>query len=118
MGDVTPKLRDERLAWLAVRDELRRRGTNNPFKALIRVTAAARPQAKMRRDGTAVAGLRGNEDIDIVKGRMMRYAYAVDDVAKRLSAEERQVLRATGEVPGWFLPEVHRRYRELRRRWQ
>ncbi len=118
MGDVTRKLRDERLAWLAVRDELRHRGTNNPVKALIRVLAAARPQAKMRRDGTAVAGLRGTEGIDVVRGPMMRYAYAVDDVAKRLSDEERRVLRETGAVPDWFLPAVHRRSRELRRRWQ
>lgn len=43
------------------------------------------------------------------------YAVAVDDAAQTLSADERQHLRATAEVPDWFMDDVERRYREIRK---
>ena len=43
------------------------------------------------------------------------WSFAVHDVAQRLDAEERRVLRTTGRVPDWFLDAVRKRYRQLRR---
>ncbi|MBW8701565.1 hypothetical protein MBT84_18320 [Streptomyces sp. MBT84] len=43
------------------------------------------------------------------------YAVAVDDAAQTLSADERQHLRATAEVPDWCMGDVERRYREIRK---
>ena len=37
---------------------------------------------------------------------MVRSSLAVAEVSRRLSDSERATLRATGEVPEWFLPEV------------
>ncbi|MFF9177608.1 hypothetical protein ACWDXT_27140 [Streptomyces sp. NPDC003236] len=37
----------------------------------------------------------------------------MDEAAQTLSADEREHLRAAGEVPDWFLADVERRYREL-----
>ncbi|MEU1465574.1 hypothetical protein ABZ467_33945 [Streptomyces sp. NPDC005727] len=40
----------------------------------------------------------------------------MDESAQTLSADEREHLRAVGEVPDWFLADVERRYRECRKR--
>jgi hypothetical protein len=45
---------------------------------------------------------------------MRRWSVAVHEVAQRLDAGEREVLRSTGRVPDWFLDAVRRRYRQLR----
>jgi hypothetical protein len=37
---------------------------------------------------------------------MIRSSLAVEEASRRLSDGERARLRATGEVPDWFLPEV------------
>ena len=99
------KVRDERLAWLAVRDELARRSRNRPLTFLRRIFGNLAPTTKgFGQDTTApVAGR-----------RMRRWSVAVFDVAQRLDAGEREVLRATGRVPDWFLGAVRQRYRQLR----
>ncbi len=51
---------------------------------------------------------------DPVSGRMRSFAFTVYDVPRQLSAVERQELRRAGQLPGWFLPAVYRRRRELR----
>jgi hypothetical protein len=65
-----------------------------------------------RRPKVIVAYLMGslmNRERHEAEGRgLASYAFAVDDAAVRLSPEERQVLRTTGRVPGWFLDEVER----------
>lgn len=109
---AVPKVRIERLCWLAVRDRLARRGRDNPLLAMFRVRTASR----ISRYGRPGAPERDWLGIDLTAGRMASFGFAVHDVAQRLSVEERQVLRRTGEVPGWFLPAVYRRRRELRRR--
>ena len=94
-----PKLRDERLAWLAVRDRLsRRRGL---LAWLITFGSLG-----FRSPSTVSAGRRR---------RMERYSVAVDHVAGFLDEDERAALRAGGSVPRWFLPEVERVYRAVRR---
>lgn len=52
---------------------------------------------------------------DIAAGRMTAYVLACDRVAESLSAEERQALRAEGALPDWFLPEVKRVARQIRK---
>lgn len=97
------KVRDERLAWLAVRDQLNRRSRRR--SVLGRLLGNLTPTGT----GFGTDLTRGS-----VKSRMMRYSFAVEDVAQRLSPQERQVLRATGEVPDWFLDAVEKRFGELR----
>ncbi|GIH16940.1 hypothetical protein [Rugosimonospora africana] len=97
------KVRDERLAWLAVRDRLNRRSR--------RRSVLGRLFGNLTPTGT---GFGTDLSRGSVKSRMMRYSFAVDDVAQRLTPEERQALRATGQVPDWFLGAVEKRFRELR----
>ncbi|HEY2672102.1 MAG TPA: hypothetical protein VGJ07_17260 [Rugosimonospora sp.] len=97
------KVRDERLCWLAVRDQLDRRSRRR--SVLGRFLGNFTPSGR----GFGADLTRGS-----VKSRMMRYSFAVEDVAQRLAPEERQVLRETGQVPDWFLGAVEKRFRELR----
>lgn len=90
MTDV--RLTDERLAWLAVRDEVARR---TPPPLLLRILGAA----------TLDYGS-GDAARDVRDSRRRRYMFAVDDAAGRLNADERRLLRQTGQVPAWFLPYV------------
>jgi hypothetical protein len=100
-----PKVRDERLAWLAVRDELARRSRRGPFTFLRRVFGNLAPT------GT---GLGTDVTVPSRNRRMRRYSFAVHDVAQRLDAREREALRTTGRVPDWFLDAVVKRYGQLR----
>jgi hypothetical protein len=102
---ATPNLTDERLAWLAVRDELQRRSSRGFGQFLLRL-------------GGAMPGVQGNgmsitSRVSAPTGareqrnaRMVRYGIAVDDLSRRLSPDERTTLREHGTVPDWFLPLV------------
>jgi hypothetical protein len=105
-----PKVRIERLCWLAVRDRIARGGRDNPVLAVFRVRSGLR-YPRRGRAGVPVPDGLGD---DLTSGRMASFGFAVYDVAQRLSVAERRVLRETGEVPGWFLAAVYRRRRELR----
>jgi hypothetical protein len=108
---AVPNVRIERLAWLAVRDRLARGGRDNPVLAMFRIRSGG------RHSRLAVPGVPDRDwlGFDLTAGRMASFGFAVYDVAQELSVEERQVLRATGDVPDWFLPAVYRRRRRLRR---
>ncbi|MEV4556001.1 hypothetical protein AB0K51_03265 [Kitasatospora sp. NPDC049285] len=111
-GQQVPSLTDERLCWLAVRDRLGKKARRvGPFGWLLALTAASGG----RQGGTA-AGIAGDMRREGSSGRMHDYAFAVDAASERLSAEERGRLRATGEVPEWFLADVERRAAESRKR--
>jgi len=58
--------------------------------------------------GQVQRGGSGLGDVDVVPSStyMIRSSLAVEEVSRRLSEGERDRLRATGEVPDWFLPEV------------
>lgn len=112
-----PKLRDDRLCWLAVRDQLSRRARRNPLTLLAYVF-----RRRPRYVGTNPAGVRLVDNAlgepagrDIARGRMRRYAMAAYEVSARLNPDERQVLRTTGQVPAWFLPAVIAHARTIRR---
>jgi len=95
-------LSDERLCWLAVRDELDRRSRSSGKVFLVRLLT------RSPRGGPTVSG-------DVISDQMREYAFAVDDLAAELNPAERQVLRATGQVPAWFLPSVEQRVKEAHR---
>jgi hypothetical protein len=101
------KVRDERLCWLAVRDQLARHSRTRPTTLLRRLLGNLMPTRR---------GLGADVTGGSVRGRMARYSIAVHEVAQRLDPGERQVLRDTGQVPDWFLPAVRRRAGQLRRR--
>jgi hypothetical protein len=107
---AVPNVRIERLCWLAIRDQLARRGRVNPLLTVFRVGALAWVPLRGRVAGPDADWL----GADPVSGRMRSFAFAVYDVARQLSAAERQELRRTGQVPDWFVPAVYRRRREMR----
>ncbi|QMU75512.1 hypothetical protein GXW83_06905 [Streptacidiphilus sp. PB12-B1b] len=98
-----PKVSDERLCWLAVRDQLNKKA--NKLGPLGWLTALA---GAGNRGGQRASGLGGDMRREGRADTMDDYAFAVDDAAGKLSAEERAHLRATGELPEWFLGEVER----------
>ncbi|WP_432173456.1 hypothetical protein [Streptomyces sp. Tue6028] len=99
---------DERLCWLILRDELRERSSRLRFLGRLRAAvggvraSSAMFEGDLRREHTSA--------------KMSAYAVAVDASAQMLSPDERRHLRTAGEVPGWFRPDVERRYQEMRKR--
>lgn len=109
MSQPTHRLTDERLAWLAVRDHFgalsRKRGV---LGAILLVLASMRRRS--------AGGMVNDEQRDAMSDKLGDYGFAVDDAARTLSRDERVRLRATGEVPDWFIADVERRFAELRKR--
>jgi hypothetical protein len=110
-------VRDDRLAFLAARDQLRR-AASPWWLALLRILEAGGPRgtrgmaASPRARGFAAAT---RMDAEARSDRMRWLVVACDDLAQRLAPDERQRLRASGELPVWFLPEVLEQARVLRR---
>ncbi len=90
-----PKLRDERAAWLAVQDRLRRRSRRLGPLGWLMTLVTLGAWAVLRPQGRGAA-------------RMAAYSVAVDHVAGYLDDDEREALRTDGRVPPWFLFEVER----------
>jgi hypothetical protein len=111
MSQPTHRLTDERLAWLAVRDHFgalsRRRGVLRTAGLIL---------AFMGGGGRSRGAMVAEDQRDAMTGKLGDYAFAVDDAARTLSRDERVRLRATGQVPDWFVPDVERRCAELRKR--
>ncbi|AEW98276.1 hypothetical protein [Streptantibioticus cattleyicolor] len=119
MGKQVPNVTDERLCWLAVRDYVDKKSRRTgPLGVLFMVLAASGGTGGPNGStvgGPAGAGLAGDLRRDKASSRKARYALAVDIAPDTLSADERRHLRATGEVPAWFLPDVERRVAELKK---
>lgn len=110
--EQVPRLNDDRLCWLAVRDRLNKKADKlGPFGWL----SALAGSGGTGRSSSAGARLGGDLRRQDRTDRMGDYAFAVDEAARALSAEERRHLRATGEVPDWFLGEVEQRAAVLRK---
>ncbi|MFJ7964411.1 hypothetical protein [Streptomyces sp. NPDC096324] len=105
--DVIPNVTDERLCWLVLRDELSKRSSKRGFLGWFGALITRNVE------GAEISGVerRGRRS-----ERMTHYSIAVDASAQKLSAEERQHLRTTAQVPDWFRPDVQRRYEEIRKR--
>ncbi|MFF3948890.1 hypothetical protein ACFYYN_29265 [Streptomyces sp. NPDC001902] len=101
-----PNVTDERLCWLIVRDDLRKRTGKLRFFGWFTVLFSRTP-------GGAAMG--GDLRREYASDKMTDYAPAVDDAAQKLSPEEREHLRVAGEVPDWFMDDVERRYQVIRK---
>jgi hypothetical protein len=111
-----PNLTDDRLCWLAIREQLSKKAHKvGPFGWLTALGAGAVSRRSGRAARTA-ARIDGDMRREAASGKMMDYAFAVDDASGSLTPDERQHLRATGEVPEWFLADVERRVTEIRKR--
>jgi hypothetical protein len=115
-----PKLTDERLCWIAVRDHVAKKsskvGLFGWFAALGGAGGGARTSSGSRASGMRnPAGLGGDMRRDAMTDSAMDYAIAVDEAAEQLTPMERDHLRATGEVPDWFLADIDRRAEIVRR---
>ncbi|GIL25222.1 hypothetical protein [Actinocatenispora comari] len=109
MSQPTHRLTDERLAWLAVRDHF---GKVSRKRGVLGVVLLVLGSMRRRSAG----GMVNDEQRDAMSDKLGDYAFAVDDAARTLSKDERARLRATGQVPDWFVADVQRRFAELRRR--
>lgn len=96
-----PHLNEDRLCWLAVRDQLGKQSRRPGVFGWITILGSAR--------GRSSAALGGSARRDAASDRMADFAIAVDEASNGLSHEERLHLRSTGEVPDWFLADVQRR---------
>jgi len=92
-------LQDERLAWLAIRDELRETCTKLPGLKLIRIFGG------LNRSQTSHLARRALSE-DLAELQMTKYALAADELVREFTYEERQILRKTGRVPEWYFPTV------------
>jgi len=101
--DETYRLTDERLCWLAIRDEIEKK---------------TRPSLLMRILSAGSSRYGHDEARGHQRDHMGAYAEAVYDAARDLSADDRKMLRRNGAVPDWFLARVRELYAEdrLRRR--
>ncbi|WP_079063264.1 hypothetical protein [Peterkaempfera griseoplana] len=106
----------ERLCWIAAREQLNRKAHKAGLFGWLTALGAG---GIGRRSGSAArtaAGIAGDLRRESASDKMREYAFAVDDAAGTLSAAEREQLRATGELPEWFLADVERRVAEMRKR--
>ena len=95
------RLTDERLAWLAAKPYCAQRATKASRGWLAVVLSIV---------GMAPAAERSERFGDT----MADYGIAVDDVSRKLAADERAVLRSQNALPDWFLPAVEQQFAELR----
>jgi hypothetical protein len=100
---MTHSLTDERLCWLAVRDQVAARTQPNVLLRLLMAMGGGRTSGP-------------NEANELANDKKGDYALIVDDLARELTADERRHLRATGQVPEWFMPRVAYLYAERRTR--
>jgi hypothetical protein len=101
---TNPSLTDERLAWIAAREALRTSSQGGLFRRVLLGLLSGRRTGSRHVTMTHA----GSElQADIVGEKMMRYSIVVDELSRKLSDEERVTLRATGQLPEWFLPAAH-----------
>jgi hypothetical protein len=113
---VVPKLNDDRLCWLAMRDHIDKHSRKLGFWGWIAKLAGASGGGRGI-GGGAGGAVRAGADMarEFVSDKKIAYALAVDAASEQLTHEERLHLRATGHVPGWFAADVDRRV-EARRK--
>ena len=101
------RYRDERLVFLAAEPELRR---------------IARPPWLVLLSGFSLSGLSrrrtqpGDLRRDLSSTRMVWLVEACDNVGQTLTPDELAQVRATGVLPGWFIPAVRKEKNSVRRR--
>jgi hypothetical protein len=95
------RLTDERLAWLAAKPYSEQRASKRSrgwLSVILSVFGMAPAAERSERYGDAMAD----------------YGNAVDDLSRKLTADERAALRSSNVLPDWFLPAVDQRFTEIR----
>jgi hypothetical protein len=115
----------ERLAFLAARPALQRlarpwwlqfvRGAELSGGAYTGRSVMTKASREAERAGAVSIGP-PTTNSEIGSDRMRAYAFACDRVTGILSVDEQQALSATGSLPDWFLPEVQRVAKRIRKR--
>ena len=100
-------LSDQRRCWLAVREQLRRRPPGRPAR-----TGFGEVLSWFNRALSRVIMPAANREFR--SDQMAAAAVVVDDLSRRLTPQERQLLRQTGDVPDWFLPAVYASFEQSR----
>jgi hypothetical protein len=95
------RLTDERLAWLAATPSCEQRAAKRS-RGWLSVALSV--------FGMAPAAERG----EWYRDAMADYGIAVDDLSRKLTADERAALRSSNVLPDWFLPAVDQRFTEIR----
>jgi len=103
-----PGLSVDRLAWLAMRDYCEKQSRKGGAFGLL---GRAFTTGRSRRLSASSSNFRN----DISSDRMMDYSLAVDTCVQRLTAEERDILRSSGQLPSWFVAAVEQE-REIERK--
>ncbi|MCD0482138.1 hypothetical protein LO771_06830 [Streptacidiphilus sp. ASG 303] len=106
----------ERLCWIAAREQLSRKAHKAGLFGWLAALGAGAVNRRSGSEARTAAGIAGDMRRESASGKMHEYAFAVDDAAGTLTAAEREHLRATGELPEWFLADVERRVAEMRKR--
>jgi hypothetical protein len=88
---VRKGLTDDRLAWLAVK----------PY-----IDSKTRPSFLLRLAGALTGGPGMAVAREGANDKVHTYAFAVGDAVQDLTAEDRAMLRRTGQVPDWFIGRV------------
>ncbi|RKE20079.1 hypothetical protein [Streptomyces sp. TLI_171] len=109
MTGQTANVTDERLCWLLARDQLAKQSARpGAFGWFTLVVGALSWRGRGARQGREMRQERSSQ-------RTADYALAVDDAAETLTADERRRLRATRQLPEWFMADVERRYAAIRK---
>jgi hypothetical protein len=90
-------MRDERLCWVVVHDQLERRARRFGVMGWIGMIFTF--------------GLGIHQVKKVRRNRMALYSLAVDRAAGNLNPQERTVLRSERRVPDWFMGEVDKQFR-------
>jgi hypothetical protein len=122
---------DSVLAWRAVEPELHKRGPLGAAMGVFTGGGGATGTLGMGTGGRLFSGspalgglinaeqsaLRDAHDQrgEAASARLAPFEFACLEISERLSPDEAVRLRATGELPAWFRPELERRAREIRR---
>ncbi len=110
------RMSDERLCWLAVQERLRRHRSTGARVASVLVLTIPPLLGVLAWDlgafiGGAVLGFAIWSAMywtrtRVGANRLPQFSLAVHEVVRELSPQERTHLRATGQVPPWFLKRV------------
>jgi hypothetical protein len=104
---VRTATRHERLVWIAAKPRLERMHR----KWWHNLMALGRADHRLH-DHTG----HGSMDREVVSRSMHTAALAVDRLAGRFGADEREHLRLTGRLPEWFWPSYRTEFAALKRR--
>lgn len=104
---TVPNIVDERLAWLAVRDELRDESRRARGAGLMRIVRG------LNRSPSAAATAEAAR-VDLVERKMIKFAIVADELVAEFTDRERFMLRATGQVPDWYIDTVKRQAKRVK----